>query len=85
MELIDKHKFTRAAIDENSETFVVHIAALEALKLNIHPSQAPLLAALQEDKAPIEILPKYTNYIKCFFSRLGNRTIQKHHHKQVCY
>ena len=31
VEYIDKHEFARAALDENSETFIVHIAALEAL------------------------------------------------------
>ena len=47
VELIDKHKFAKAALDENSETFVVHVAALEALEPAVHPFQAPLLAALQ--------------------------------------
>ncbi len=28
VELIDKHEFTKAALGENSETFVVHVAAL---------------------------------------------------------
>ena len=46
IELIDKHKFVKVALDENSETFVVHVAALEALEPTIHPSRTPLLAAL---------------------------------------
>ena len=46
VELIDKYKFARAALDKNSEIFVVHVAALETLELAIHPSWAPLLAAL---------------------------------------
>ena len=46
MELIDKHKFARIALDKNSETFVMHVAALNNLELAIHPSRASLLAAL---------------------------------------
>ena len=37
VEFIDKHKFARAALDKNVETFVIHVAALEAVKLAIHP------------------------------------------------
>ena len=62
VELLDKHKFAKAALDENSETFVVHVAALEALELAIYPSWAPLLAALQQDKTLTEILLKYLDY-----------------------
>lgn len=32
LELFDKHKFDKAALDKISETFIVHIAALEAFK-----------------------------------------------------
>ena len=38
VELIDKYKFARAALDKNSETSVVHVAVLEALELAIHSS-----------------------------------------------
>ena len=64
--MIDKHEFARAALDENSETFVVHVAALEALELAIHPSRAPMLAALQQDKAPTEIPSEYIDYADVF-------------------
>lgn len=33
IELIDKHKFARAALNENSETVLVHVVVLEAPKL----------------------------------------------------
>ncbi len=46
VELIDKHEFAKAALDENSKTFVVHVAALEAPEPAVYPSRAPLLAAL---------------------------------------
>lgn len=41
VELIDKHEFAKAALDENPDIFVVHVAALEAPKSSgmvIHPS-----------------------------------------------
>ena len=47
VELIDKHEFSRTALDESSKTFVVHVVALNNLKLATHLSQAPLLAALK--------------------------------------
>ena len=47
VELIDKYEFAKAAIDENSETFVVHFAALEDSEPTVHLSWASLLAALQ--------------------------------------
>ncbi len=53
VEFINKKEITKAALDRNSKTFVVHIAALELLTaMLIHPSRAtqvledPTLAAL---------------------------------------
>ncbi len=68
VELIDKYEFAKAALGENSETFVVHFAALEAPKpaMLIHSSRAPLLAALQQDKAPTEIPSEYSDYADVF-------------------
>ncbi len=42
--LIDKREFAKASPDKNSETFVVHVAILEAT--TIHPSRAAQIAAL---------------------------------------
>ncbi len=42
VELIDKKEFAKAALDENSETFVVHVAAIELpTAMLIHPSRVP--------------------------------------------
>lgn len=73
VELIDKREFAKAALDENAETFVVHIAALEGPEpaMSIHPFRAPLLAALQQDKAPTEISPKYAYYADVFPTNLA--------------
>lgn len=41
VEHIDKRKFAQTALDKNSETFVIHVAALEILiKMPIYPSRA---------------------------------------------
>ncbi len=37
VELIDKEEFAKVAIDENSETFVMHMSALDVAELSIHP------------------------------------------------
>ena len=48
VELIDKKEFAEAALDEESETFVVHIAALKAplVGMVIHPSREAQILAL---------------------------------------
>ena len=71
VELIDKHKFAKAVLNKISETFVIHVIALEALKPALYPSQALLLAALQQDKTPIEIPLEYANYADVFSPNLA--------------
>lgn len=45
VELIDKHEFVKAALDENSKTFVVHVSALEVqAEMTIHPSRIAQIA-----------------------------------------
>ncbi len=42
VKLIDKREFAKAALDENSKTFVVHVAVIELLTaMPIYPSRAP--------------------------------------------
>ncbi len=84
MELIDKKELAKAALDENSETFVVHVRALRVSKpagMPIHPFRAaqiisqstgkPTLAALQWDKAPTEIPSEYSDYATVFLADLA--------------
>ena len=66
MGLIGEHKFAKAALDENSETFVVHVAALESPATAVNPSRAALIAAMQQDKAPTEIPLEYSDYSDVF-------------------
>ena len=49
IELIDKHELAKTVLDKNSETFIAHVSALEALESAVYPSQAVLLAAPQQD------------------------------------
>lgn len=46
IKFINRHKFTKDALNKNSKTFVVYIIALEALKPALHQFLAPLLAVL---------------------------------------
>ena len=83
MELIDKHEFAKTTLDECSEIFVVYVIILNILELALYPSQALLLAALQQDKAPIKISPEYADYVDVFSPDLAielpeNTGINKH-------
>ena len=53
VELIDNKKFAKTASDEEFKTFVVHIAALEALLagITIHFSQKAQISAIIQDGA----------------------------------
>ena len=51
VELIDKKKFAKVALDEESETFVVHVAALKTplAGMTIYSSQKAQISALIQD------------------------------------
>ena len=68
IELIDKKEFAKAALDEESETFVVHVAALEATLagMAIYPSRAAQILALIQDKALTKVPLKYADYADVF-------------------
>ncbi len=70
VELIDKREFAKVVLDENLETFVMHVSALDAAKLLIHPFRAASIAALQWDKVLTEILAEYSDYADIFSSDL---------------
>ena len=55
-------------MDEESETFVVHLAALEALLagMAIHHSRAAQISALIQDEAPTKVTPEYADYADVF-------------------
>lgn len=76
VELIDKKKFAKTVLDKESETFVVYVTALEApiIEMRIHTFRAtqiisgdPIqIAILKQNKAPIKVLTKYSNFIDIF-------------------
>ena len=70
---INKKEFAKAALDEESETFVVHVTALEALlaEIAIHLSQEAQIFALIQDKTPTKVPPKYANYADVFSFNLA--------------
>ena len=76
VELIDKKEFVKAALDKESNIFVMHVAALEALLsgMTIYPSQAAQIlnsdpvhvAGLKKDKALTEVPTKYSDFSDVF-------------------
>ena len=63
VELIDKKEFAKAALDENSETFVVHVASLNLVP-GIHPDREAQIASLLTKK--VKILHKYSDFTDVF-------------------
>ena len=87
VELINKKEFVKAVLDEESKTFVVHVAALEAplgsAEMTIHPAWASQIVALTQDEAPTKVPPKYADYADVFSFDLAmelseNTGINKH-------
>lgn len=77
VEIIDKTKHAKTALDKNSKTFIVYVAILQVLTaISIHLSKASkiqddlILAALQWDKAPTKIPAIYSDYAEVFSSDL---------------
>ena len=73
-----KKEFAAAAVDPESETFVVHIASLSSdtlpssspLKLDVHPSRRPQVSGLIAEEAPTKVLAKYSDFADVFFPDL---------------
>ena len=63
VELIDKKEFAKAALDENSETFVVHVASL-SLVPGIYPDRKAQIASLLTEE--VKIPDKYSNFTDVF-------------------
>ena len=85
VELIDKKEFAKTAFDEESKTFVVHVAALEAslAGITIHPSRKAQIAALIQVETPTKVSTEYADYADVFsfdlaMELLENTGINKH-------
>ena len=79
LELIDKKEFAKAALDAESETFMMHVSALEAplSGMTIHLSRAAQiigsdsmpLAALKQNEAPTKVSIKYSDFADVFLEK----------------
>ena len=87
VKLINKKEFAKAALDEESKTFVVHVAALElspkSAKMTMHSSQAAQITASKQDETFTKVLPKYADYTEVFSFDLAmelpkNNAINEH-------
>ena len=63
VELNDKKEFAKMVLDENSETFIVHVASLN-LTLGIHPDRAAQIASLLAKK--VRIPDEYSDFADVF-------------------
>ena len=78
IELVGKKEFALAALDSESETFVVYVASLSSvaspssspLELDIHPSSRPQIAGLIAEEAPTKVPAKYSNFADVFSPNL---------------
>ena len=84
---MDKKEFAKAALDEKSETFVLHVATLEtsprSVRIIIYSSQAAQIAALKQDEVLSKVLSKYIDYADVFSFNVAmelpeNTGINKH-------
>lgn len=92
VELINKTEFAKAAVYDDVEIFVIHVAALEAMPIyssgTSQVQDQPNLVVIKWDKAPIKIPAIYADYADIFSSNLAmehpkNTGINKHTIKQV--
>ncbi len=77
MELINKKGFAKAALDENVEAFVAHVASLNlGSKMSIHSAQEAQIASLltEEVTIPAEYLDYTDVFLKNSASELPKRT-----------
>ena len=63
VELIDKKEFAKAALDKNSETFVIHVASLNPIP-GIHPDREAQIASLLTEE--VKILDQYSDFTDVF-------------------
>ncbi len=72
VELIGRKKFVAAALDQEHEAFVVHVAALSVDSDDeVHPSRRAQIAQLKADKAFTKIPSEYTDCVDVFSPKLA--------------
>ena len=76
VELVGKKEFAAAALDPESEIYVVHVGSVSSnvlpsfSLLNVHPSRKPQISGLIAEKAPTKISAEYSNFADVFSPNL---------------
>ena len=76
-----KKEFADAALDLESETFVVHVVSLSSntslnaspLELDVNPSCKPQVSSLIAEKAPTKVPSKYLDFADVFSLNLVSK------------
>ena len=66
VQIVDPKEFVIAALDVDSETFMVHVAIREREKMPVHSKRQAQVGVLLFDKAPTEVPAKYSDYSDVF-------------------
>ena len=95
VQIIHKKDFVIAALNANSETFVMHMAILEQKKMPVHSKKQAQVEALIFDKAPTAVLVEYFDYSKNFsaeyvakflkYTKINNHVIKLEKGKQPSF
>ena len=78
-----KKEFVAAALDPESETFVVHVTLLSSdaspsfSLLNVHPSRRPQISGLIAEEAPTKVSAEYLDFADVFSPDLASK-LPKH-------
>ena len=64
VEIIDKKEFTKAALDENVEAFVVHVTSLSLNSMPIYPAREAQIASLVIEE--VQIPSEYSDFSDVF-------------------
>ena len=67
MKIINKKEFAKTALDENVETFVVHVKSLSLSSMLIFPAQEAQIALLIAKK--VKIPAKYSDFSDVFLEK----------------
>ena len=68
VQLVDPKEFVIAALDADSETFVVHVAIREQEEMSVHVERQAQVGALLFDEALTEVLAEYSDYSDVFLA-----------------
>ena len=66
VQIVDPKEFVIAALDVDSETFVVHVAIREREEMPVHSERQAQVGALLFDEAPTKVPAEYSDYSNVF-------------------